>query len=68
MTAIKTIQNAFNDFDVDTLDLFEERMYNNLIKESTKEEALKILINSTEGDYTQLSPDLAALAQEIENI
>lgn len=55
---------ALNHFDLDELDTFETRMYNDYIKHSTKQEALQLLINNVEGDYSQLSPKLAELAEK----
>ena len=37
--------------------------YSDLIKHSTKAEALKILINNVEGDFSQLSPNLNDIAE-----
>jgi len=51
-------------FDLDLLDPFEEHQYYHFIKSMTKPEALQILINSVEGDFTQLSPQLAEIAEE----
>lgn len=50
-------------FDIDTLDMYEKIQYNRFTKYSTKSEALQILINSSEGDYTQLSKELRELAE-----
>lgn len=51
-------------FDLKHLDPYETRLYNDYIKHSSKEGALRIIINSVEGDYTQLSPKLAELAEQ----
>lgn len=59
--------NPLSDFDIDTLDSYETMVYNDLIKNSTKEEALQILINNVEGDLSQLSDGLAIIAYNQEN-
>ena len=51
-------------FDLGKLDRFEEMQYNNFVKTLTKAEALQILINNVEGDYSQLSPSLSKIAEE----
>jgi hypothetical protein len=61
----KTNQKLEN-FDIDTLDMFEQTMYFDFIKNLSKAEALQIIINSVEGDYTQLSENLSEIAQEQE--
>jgi len=58
------ITQELKDFDLDNLDRFEEFHYNHFSKSMPKEEALQIIINSIEGDYTQLSPELAILAEK----
>ena len=57
----KTIE-ALTNFNIEKLDSYETMAYNDLIKHSTKEEALQILINNVEGDFSQLSDDLAEIA------
>ena len=57
------ITQQLKDFDLDDLDAFEIRQYNDFSKKLPKEEALQILINNVEGDYSQLSPKLAELAE-----
>jgi hypothetical protein len=42
-------------------------VYNDLIKHSSKEEALQIIINNVEGDFSQLSDELAEIAYYQEN-
>lgn len=48
----------FND-----LDVMEQRMYNNFINTSSHEQSLQLIINSVEGDYSQLSEKLSKIAQ-----
>jgi hypothetical protein len=57
------IDAELEDFDLDNLDPIETMQYNHFVKSSGKVGALQILINSVEGDYTQLSPELAELAE-----
>jgi hypothetical protein len=57
------IDAELEDFDLDNLDPFETMQYNQFVKSSGKVGALQILINTVEGDYTQLSPELAELAE-----
>lgn len=59
-----SIVDDLKNFDIDNLDEFESRQYDNYIKSMPKEEALQILINSVEGDFSQLSPELAELAEK----
>jgi hypothetical protein len=51
-------------FDIDDLDPFESMQYENFSKNMSKAESLQILINNVEGDYSQLSPKLAKIAEE----
>jgi hypothetical protein len=51
-------------FNLDKLDPFEEMQYNNFSKSMEKAEALQILINNVEGDYSQLSTSLAKIAEK----
>jgi len=51
-------------FSIDDLDPYELSEYNRLVKHSSKEDALQILINNVEQDYSQLSPNLSEIAQE----
>ena len=45
----------------------QKKLYKNLINRGlTKENALQILINDVEGDYTQLSKGLAKLAKQLD--
>lgn len=61
-----SISNELENFDLNELDPFETMQYNHFVKNLTKAESLQILINNVEGDYSQLSPKLAELA-EIQN-
>lgn len=58
-----SIESELEAFDVSKLDAFEQMQYSDLIKHSTKAEALKILINNVEGDFSQLSPNLNDIAE-----
>lgn len=55
------------DFDIDTLDAFEKMIFNDMLRHSTKEEALQIIINNAEGDFSQLSYNLADIAEKQSN-
>lgn len=55
--------SLLKDFDINNLDVFERRQYDDFIKHSTKEESLQILIDNVDGDYSQLSPKLAEIAE-----
>ena len=58
-----SIESELEAFDVSKLDAFEQMQYSDFIKHSTKVEALKILINNVEGDFSQLSPNLNDIAE-----
>jgi hypothetical protein len=60
---MKTINERLNDFNIDNLDMFERMQYDHFIKSISKAEALQVLINSVEGDTTQLSKHLAYIAE-----
>jgi hypothetical protein len=51
-------------FDLDSLDEYEEMVYDDFSGKLGKARTLQIIINNTEGDYTQLSPELAEIAEE----
>lgn len=51
------------DFDLDNLDDFETFQFNHFLSSLGKAGALQVLINNVEGDYSQLSPELAELAE-----
>jgi hypothetical protein len=50
--------------DISKLDQFEKMQYNRMISNSSKAEVLQILINSTEGDFSQLSDELRQYAEK----
>jgi hypothetical protein len=58
------VETALQNFDVHNLDSFEKQQYDMLFNRIGKEETLRILINNVEGDYSQLSPKLRALAKK----
>jgi hypothetical protein len=58
------IDSELEDFDLDNLDPFETMQYNNFSKSMGKVGALQVLINSVEGDYSQLSEELSELAEK----
>ena len=60
---MKTIKDRLNDFEINNLDLFERMQYDHFIKSISKAEALQVLINNVEDDTTQLSEQLAYIAQ-----
>ena len=64
MTDKKTYESVLNNFNIDNLDMFETMQYDQYIKSSTKVEALQLLINTVEGDFTQLSEELSEIAEE----
>ena len=60
-----SIESDLKSFNVDNLDAFEKMQYDNFIKNGrSKEIALSVLINNVEGDYSQLSPKLRAIARK----
>jgi hypothetical protein len=61
---VNDINSELEDFDLDNLDTFETMQYDNYSKSMSKVDALQILINTVEGDYSQLSPELAELAEK----
>lgn len=63
MCECKHTKIALENFDLDELDAFEQMQYNHAIKSMSKVDALYILINNVEGDYSQLSPALAEIAE-----
>lgn len=50
--------------DLGSLCLLENRHYLHHIKQHSKIESLQIIINSVEGDHSQLSPQLARIADK----
>lgn len=62
-------EKLLNDFDVSTLDAMETMWYEKFTKDGLpKAEALQVIINTVEGDYSQLSPDLFALATAFDEL
>lgn len=59
-----SIDTELEKFDTDKLDAFERLQYMNFEKSVGKARALKVLINNVEGDYSQLSPKLRAIAKK----
>lgn len=51
-------------FDIDDLDSFESMQYDQFSNSMDKADALQILINNVEGDYSQLNEELAEIAEE----
>lgn len=49
------------DFDLDLLDDYEIMVFNDFNKRLSKEESLEIIINTVEGDFSQLSDHLREL-------
>lgn len=69
MTPDKQRRNALKDFEIDSLDAMERLAYNVYVIEGySKEETLQAMIDGFDGDYSQLSEGLAALANELDNI
>ena len=67
MTQKIITRNKLTDFDLNDLDLFERMQFTDLTSKGlTKENALQILINSVEGDHSQLSDELGEIAREQE--
>ena len=58
------ITEDLKNFDLNNLDLFEDRQYVHNIQYIPKEEALQVIINTVEGDFTQLSAKLSKLAKK----
>lgn len=55
---------TLEDFDISSLDDFEKMQYDRLSKMLSKSEALQVIINDVEGDYSQLSPKLSKIAEK----
>jgi len=62
-TNLMDISKQLEAFDINQLDGLEEWHYNHHIKSMSKVEALQVIINTVEGDYSQLSSELAELAE-----
>lgn len=65
---MKNIKKSLTDFDLSNLDMFETMVYSHNIQHMTKEESLQIIINNVEGDFSQLSDELAIIAEKQESI
>ncbi len=63
MTKETTIKRNFQDFNPESLDVWERTKYNALISAGlTKQESIQVLINHADGDYKYLSDELCDLA------
>jgi hypothetical protein len=58
------IVEELKSFDLSNLDPYESMLYEDFIKQMPKHEALQLIINNVEGDYSQLDPELAAIAEK----
>lgn len=60
------VDDDLENFDVSQLDAYESMQYNHFIEKSklSKKEALQVLINSVDGDYSQLNPKLRKIARK----
>jgi len=56
------IKELFENFDLAELDDYEDFLYKDYSQKMTKQEALQIIINTVEGDFSQLSDELKELA------
>ena len=64
---VDSVDKALAKFNTANLDRFESMQYERMEKKMDKVDALKVLINNTEGDFSQLSPKLAAIAKKYES-
>ena len=63
-----SIQDKLDNLNTKGLDRYERMVYDDMImKGRSKTEALMILINQVEGDYSQLSPSLRKIALDMED-
>jgi hypothetical protein len=63
-----SIQDKLDNLNTKGLDRYERMVYDDMImKGRSKPEALMILINQVEGDYSQLSPSLRKIALDMED-
>ncbi len=61
---IQAINKELQDFDPENLDPYEEMIYRDMMnKGNPKVSTLQIIINQVEGDYSQLSDELAKIAE-----
>jgi predicted ABC-type ATPase len=58
------VSNDLKNFNLDDLDIMEDFHYKHFSKSMPKDEALKVVINSVEGDYSQLSEKLREIAEK----
>jgi len=58
------VSNELKNFNLDDLDIMEDFHYKHFSKNMPKEEALQVIINSVEGDYSQLSDKLRQIAEK----
>lgn len=68
MFKIKIELNKLENFDLETLDLFEKQLFDNLSESMNKAEALEMIINNAKDDYSQLSDSLLELVEECVNM
>ena len=68
MLKIKIELNKLENFDLETLDLFEKQLFDNLSESMNKAEALEMIINNAKDDYSQLSDSLLELVEECVNM
>lgn len=61
------LNQKLENLDIETLDLFEQTSYNDFIQHMSKAEALQLIIENAEGVLSQLSENLANIAQEHED-
>ena len=61
------VTEDLENFDLENLDLFESMQFAHLINQNSKVEALQILINNAGGDFSQLDPALALIAEKQDN-
>lgn len=54
---------SLKNFDIENLDYYERMVYDDLIKNLSKEESLQVIINNVEGDFSQLSEELSEIAE-----
>lgn len=57
------VESLLDNFDLDNLDPYESMVYAHAIKSMDKKSALQTIINTVEGDYSQLSDGLAKIAE-----
>jgi len=58
------MKNPLTQIDPENLDMYERQEYDTFRMSMNHEEALQIIINNVEGDYSQLSDCLAEIALE----